>query len=192
MSALSTAVLALSMSADAFAASVSKGTALRRPKLTEALRTGLIFGGVETLTPLIGWGLGLAATQLISQFDHWIAFIILGGLGVKLIYESRTGEGDEPAKAKPRRHGFGVLVLTAIGTSIDALAVGVTLAFVQANIVVTALSIGFATFCMTTIGLMTGHYIGQKAGRWAELLGGLGLIAIGSIILAEHLGWLTL
>ena len=187
MSALSTTILAFSMSADAFAASISKGTALRRPRLWEAVRTGLVFGGVETLTPIVGWLLGLAAASYIAAIDHWIAFAILGGLGVKLIVES-LGQADEPrSKAKPRRHGLGILLLTALGTSVDALAVGVTLAFVNANILITALAIGAATFTMATIGLMTGHYIGSRAGHWAEFLGGLGLIAIGTAILCEHL-----
>lgn len=177
-------LIAFSMSTDAFAAALGKGAALDRPKFSEALRTGLIFGTIEAITPVIGWALGRAASRYIEAFDHWIAFVILAGIGAKMIWDSfQRDEADE----KPQRHSFMVLALTAIGTSIDALAVGVTLALIDANIVVNALAIGAATFTMTTIGVMAGRFLGARFGKYAEGAGGLVLIAIGGLILAQHL-----
>ena len=183
MSFISNTILAFSMSADAFAAAICKGVALRKPKITYALRIGLIFGMVEAITPIIGWLLGFIASKYIVPIDHWIAFIILSFIGVKMIYESFKNESQEPKES----HKLIVLILTAIGTSIDAMAVGVTLALLDINIIVMAVMIGFATFIMATIGIMTGHYIGTKAGKIAEFFGGLCLIGIGSFILFEHL-----
>lgn len=184
MSPLSVLLIALSMSTDAFAAAVAKGAALHRPRLSEALKTGLIFGGIETLTPLIGWALGRAASRYVAAFDHWVAFALLAAIGTKMIWDSF--QRDE-AGEKPQSHSVLALAVTAVGTSIDALAVGVTLALVDAPILVTALAIGAATFTMTTIGLMAGHRLGARFGKHAELFGGLALIAIGAAIVAEHL-----
>lgn len=183
MSIISNTIIAFSMSADAFAASVGKGVALKKPKLSYAMRIGLIFGGVETLTPIIGWLLGIMASSFISSVDHWVAFAILSVIGCKMIYE---GFHNEEAERK-ESHKLSILVLTAIGTSIDAMAVGATLALLNANIWIMAAMIGAATFIMATIGIMTGHYIGTKAGKIAEIIGGLCLITIGTKILIEHL-----
>lgn len=177
--------IAFSMSTDAFAAALGKGAALDKPKWSEALRTGLIFGGIETLTPVIGWALGRAASGYIAAVDHWIAFGLLLTIGGKMIWDSFQRDETD---AKPQRHALGVLVLTAIGTSIDALAIGVTLALIGANIIVNALAIGAATFTMTTIGVMAGRFLGARFGKHAELVGGLILIGIGSHILLQHLG----
>jgi putative Mn2+ efflux pump MntP len=180
---LAIAFLAFSMSADAFAAALGKGARLDRPGWGEALRTGAIFGGIEAITPVIGWGLGRAASRYIEAFDHWIAFGLLLLIGGKMIWDAvRRHDEDE----KPSSHSFLVLAMTAIGTSIDALAVGVTLALIDANIIVNALAIGAATFTMTTIGVMAGRMLGEKFGRYAEAAGGLILIAIGCKILFEH------
>lgn len=183
MSIVSNTALAFSMSADAFAAAVSKGTVLRHPPLTQAMRIGLIFGVVETVTPLLGWLVGLAFSRYIAEVDHWVAFVLLGAIGVKMIYEGLFHRDEE----KPTSHKLSILLLTALGTSIDAMAVGVTLAFLDANIVLMALMIGAATFLMATIGIMAGHWLGKRAGSAAEVMAGLCLIAIGSNILCEHL-----
>lgn len=187
MSALSSTILAFSMSADAFAVALCKGAAVQKPRLRDALRTGVIFGSVEAITPILGWLAGVAASRYVALYDHWVAFIILGAVGSKLLYESVFADDDVE---KPARHGAGVLVLTAIGTSIDALAVGVTLAFLPVNIWLTAASIGAATTFMVTLGMLLGHRMGSRFGRVAEALGGIGLIAIGSHILLTHLGFL--
>src|SRR5438132_2076947 len=180
---LTTVVLAFSMSADAFAAALGKGAALERPCLSEALRTGFVFGVIEAITPVIGWAAGLAASGYITAIDHWIAFALLAAIGAKMIWESAR-RPDE--RRKPNRHSLKILVATAIGTSIDAMAVGVTLAFIEADIVATALAIGCATFLMATLGILIGRFIGDKFGRIAEAVGGIGLIVIGAKILIEH------
>ncbi|WP_318377862.1 manganese efflux pump MntP [Enterobacter sp.] len=179
-----TLLLAFGMSMDAFAASIGKGATLHKPKFSEALRTGLIFGIIETLTPLIGWGLGMLASQFVLEWNHWIAFALLVFLGGRMVLEGCRGcsEDDTPLQ----RHGFWLLVTTAIATSLDAMAVGVGLAFLQVNIVTTALAIGCATFIMSTLGMMVGRFIGPLLGKRAEILGGVVLIGIGTQILWSH------
>ena len=183
MNPLATTVLAFSMSADAFAATLAKGAALDRPKIAEALRTGLLFGLVEGSTPVIGWACGRAASGFIDAIDHWIAFTLLSLLGARMLWQSYRRSA---AREKPSRHSLGVLLATAIGTSLDALAVGVTLAFIDADILLAAAAIGIATFVMATLGILLGRVAGGKFGRVAEALGGIGLIVIGTKILIEH------
>jgi putative Mn2+ efflux pump MntP len=188
MNFAATFLLALAMSTDAFAAAVGKGAALHRPHLREALRTGLIFGVIEGLTPVIGWLLGTVAAPYVSAFDHWIAFVLLGGLGLRMIREGWSGDEEEEEAEKPGRHSFWLLAITGFATSIDAMVVGVGLAIMEANIVVTAAAIGFSTFVMVTLGVMLGRVLGRIAGKRAEIMGGIILIGIGSLILYEHLG----
>ncbi len=184
MNLSATLLLAFGMSMDAFAASMGKGATLHKPKFSEALRTGLIFGAIETLTPLIGWGLGMLASQFVLEWNHWIAFILLTFLGGRMVIEGiRNDVGDdEPVQ----RHGFWLLVTTAIATSLDAMAVGVGLAFLQVNIIATALAIGCATLIMSTLGMMVGRFIGPLLGKRAEILGGIVLIGIGMQIMWSH------
>ncbi len=171
------------MSADAFAATLSKGCIIKCPRFSEAFRIGLLFGTVEAITPVIGWAVGISAHAYVTALDHWAAFLILGALGGKMIWESSKHSEEE---TRPARQSFGMLLMTALGTSIDSMAVGVTLAFINADIVVTAIAIGFATFTMATIGIMIGRVAGPALGRAAEGLGGLCLILIGTKILVEH------
>ena len=185
MNLSATILLAFGMSMDAFAASIGKGATLHKPKFSEAVRTGLIFGAIETLTPLVGWGLGMLASQFILEWNHWIAFILLVFLGGRMIVEGFRGDSVEACEA-PHRHGFWLLVTTAFATSLDAMAVGVGLAFLQVSIVTTALAIGCATFIMSTLGMMVGRFIGPLLGKRAEILGGIVLIGIGSEILWSH------
>lgn len=185
MTFISTLIIAFAMSTDAFAAAVSKGAALTRPRFSEALRTGVIFGFIEALTPLIGWALGSVAAPYVRAWDHWIAFTVLGILGLRMIYNGYKGEDEDDA---PRhRHSFWLLAATGLATSIDAMAVGVTLAFIDSNILITALAIGTTTLLMVTLGVMVGRMLGTVLGRRAEILGGVALICIGSLILYEHL-----
>ncbi|MBX6741108.1 MAG: manganese efflux pump [Acetobacteraceae bacterium] len=188
MTPATTAVLALGMSVDAFAAAVSKGAALDRPRLSEALRTGLIFGLVEALTPVLGWAAGMAAAARVAAVDHWIAFAILAYVGGRMVREALRAPASASGKPheRPRRHTLSVLLATAIGTSLDAMAVGVTLAFVGADITVAAVAIGLATAAMATLGMLLGRCLGGRFGRIAEALGGLALVALGTKILAEH------
>ena len=174
------------MSTDAFAAAVGKGAALNKPNWREALRTGLIFGIIEGVTPVIGWALGQVAAPYVTAWDHWIAFVLLTLLGVRMI---RTGFAEpDAASSKPASHSFWVLAATGFATSIDAMVVGVGLAFMDADIVVTAVAIGVSTFIMVTIGVMLGRVLGLIAGRRAEIAGGILLVGIGCLILYEHVG----
>jgi putative Mn2+ efflux pump MntP len=177
--------LALAMSTDAFAAAIGKGSSLHKPRLTEALRTGLIFGVIEAITPIIGWGIGQAASRFVESWDHWIAFFLLLVLGLHMIYNGFKHDEDE--EQKPEQHSFWILAVTAFATSIDALAVGVGLAFVNVNIVVAALAIGTATTIMVTLGVMLGRVLGNVVGKRAEIVGGVVLMLIGATILYEHL-----
>lgn len=185
MNFLATVALSLAMSTDAFAVAVGKGATMQKPSLRQALRIGLIFGVIEALTPLIGWAIGHAASQYVEAWDHWIAFGMLVVLGLRMIWES-FGVDDKDASAQ-QEQSFALLVITGIATSIDAMAVGASLAFINANIYVIAAAIGFSTFMMVTIGIMIGRAVGTAIGKRAELLGGVVLMLIGSTILYEHL-----
>ncbi|MDD3182345.1 MAG: manganese efflux pump MntP family protein [Alphaproteobacteria bacterium] len=183
----STALLALSMSADAFAVSVGKGVSMDKPRLLDAAKTGLVFGLTEGCAPLVGWLFGSFAASFIQAYDHWVAFVILTLIGLHMIVEGVRNQNCELEIVKPKDQNLLMLILTAVGTSIDSVAVGVSLAFVAANIWVAAISIGLATFSMSTLGIMIGHRVGCKLGRYAEILGGVGLFAIGAKILFTHL-----
>jgi putative Mn2+ efflux pump MntP len=185
MNLFSTALLALAMSTDAFAAAIGKGAALKKPRLREAFRTGIIFGCIEAITPLIGWAIGKTAAQYVAAWDHWIAFTLLAGLGIKMIHEGwAAGEPEENART---RHSTVVLAVTAFATSIDAMAVGAGLAFLDEDILSAAAAIGLATFIMTTTGVMLSRALGIVIGKRAEMAGGIVLICIGSLILYQHL-----
>jgi putative Mn2+ efflux pump MntP len=185
MNLASTILLAFAMSTDAFAAAIGKGATLSKPRIREALRIGIIFGVIEGLTPVVGWALGRAASQYVSEWDHWIAFTLLVVLGLRMV---RAGVvGPEPDTPKPESHSFWLIAVTAIATSIDAMAVGVGLAFVDVDIVFTAAAIGLTTTLMVIFGVMLGRVLGSIAGRGAEIFGGVLLIGIGAFILYEHL-----
>lgn len=186
MNPYSIALLALAMSTDAFAAAVSKGAALQRPSWREALRTGVIFGVIEAATPLAGWALGLGAASLIRQWDHWIAFLLLAGLGLHMV-AAGLKKNDSATQEQSYRHSFWMLAATGFATSIDAMVVGVGLAFVDVSIVTVAAAIGCATFVMVTVGVMAGRVLSSVAGRRAEIVGGIVLMGIGTAILVEHL-----
>ena len=190
MTPLSIAVLSLSMSTDAFAAAVGRGAA-HRPPFATAVRNGLVFGVIEAITPLIGWGLGMIAAGLVEQIDHWIAFGLLGAVGAKMLWESFQPVDEDDHSGRIARNGMLALIATAVGTSIDAAAVGVGLAFIGANIWIIALSIGFTTFVATTIGMLIGKAVGMRFGKVAEFVGGVALIIIGLTILADHMGWMA-
>ena len=186
MSFIAVVLLALAMSTDAFAAAVGKGTALQNPRWSEALRTGLIFGVIEAMTPIVGWALGNLAADYVQAWDHWIAFTLLLVLGGRMLIAAFRGRDDDEPE-KPSTHGFWILAVTGFATSIDAMAVGVGLAFLDVDIFPIAAAIGCATFVMVTIGVMVGRVLGKIAGRWAEAVGGVVLIGIGTGILVQHL-----
>jgi putative Mn2+ efflux pump MntP len=189
MNLSATLILAFGMSMDAFAASVGKGATLHNPRFREAIRTGLVFGIIEAVTPLIGWSLGLIASHYIMAWDHWVAFILLAFLGLRMM----VGGFRKPSELRPPigQHSLKVLIFTAIATSLDALAIGVGLAFVEVNIVHTAMIIGLSTMLMATLGMLLGRFIGPILGKKAEIIGGIVLIGIGVNLLYSHIGSLA-
>lgn len=191
MSPISILLVGFAMSTDAFAAAIGKGAAMRRPRLPDALRAGLIFGTIEAITPLLGWLLGRATAQYVQAFDHWIAFVLLGGLGLHMIVAGLRADGDDADEQNEenerKHHRFWTLAATGLATSIDAAAVGVSLAFLDVHIGVVALVIGLCTLTMVTLGIMLGRALGALVGKRAEIAGGVILILVGASILYEHL-----
>ncbi|MCA1323679.1 manganese efflux pump MntP [Herbaspirillum sp. alder98] len=180
-------LLALAMSTDAFAAAIGKGAAMQRPRFLQALRIGLLFGVIEAITPIIGWLIGSIATEWVAAWDHWIAFTLLLVLGVSMVREGLSKADDDEA-APAQNQSVIKLALTAVATSIDAMAVGVGLAFIDVSIVEASLLIGLATTVMVTIGILLGRALGGLIGKRAEIIGGIVLIGVGVAILYEHLG----
>lgn len=192
MNLLTTILLALGMSVDAFAAALARGVGSLHYTWRQTVKTALIFGIVETIMPLIGWLAGSMAQKFIAEYDHWLAFGLLLALGLKMIWGA-LHDGDETAAAYGNRTDatLTLTVITAIATSIDSMVVGVGLAFLDANIWLTALAIGTSTTIMAAVGLRLGRLLGQKIGSRAEMAGGVVLIGIGTFILLEHLGYLN-
>ena len=185
-------LIGVGLSMDAFAVSVCKG--LNMHGTLNWRDTGLLalfFGGFQALMPLAGWALGRGFEQYITSIDHWIAFGLLAFIGGHMLWEVWKGEGeeDENEEAGPLR--LGELTLLAIATSIDALAVGITFAFLRVNIVSAISIIGCTTFVLSGVGVMVGHRFGLRYKKKAEIAGGVILILIGVKILLEHLGILA-
>ena len=160
---------------------------LRRPLWADALRTGLIFGVIEAITPVLGWALGFGAAKHVAAWDHWIAFVLLGVLGARMIHAGLQPAPSPLDGEPPARHSFWLLAATGLATSIDAMIVGVGLALLHVDIVPVAAAIGLATFMMATAGVMLGRVLGTLAGKRAEVIGGLVLIGLGTTILIQHL-----
>ena len=177
-------LIAVALSMDAFAVSVCKGLSMRRMNLRHALIIGLYFGGFQALMPALGYVLGVRFQDAITAYDHWIAFILLGLIGGNMIKESLTPEEDSCDASV----AFKDMVILALATSIDALAVGVTFAFLEVSIVPAASVIGVTTFCLSLVGVAVGNFFGARYKRRAELSGGVILILLGIKIRLEHLG----
>lgn len=188
MSIISLMALAFGMSMDAFATAIAKGATYQNPSLVRALKAGVLFGAIEGVAPIIGWLLGEAAQGWLSHVDHWLAFVLLGFLAIKFMRDALKGDvqikGDQQTMAKS---GFGLMLITAVATSIDSLVVGVSLAFLEVNIWLAAVLIGLATMIMVTLGLYLGNRLGLRFGRVAMFVGGVVLLMIGTTILASHL-----
>ena len=176
-------LIAVGLSMDAFAVSVCKGLSVRKIRPIHLLLAGLYFGGFQFLMPVIGWLLGVRFEHLIQSVDHWIAFGLLSVIGLSMIRESRSG-----AEELNDDFGFRTMLLLAVATSIDALAVGVTFAFLQVRILPAAGLIGLTTFLLSALGIRIGSVFGARFKSGAELAGGVILILIGLKILLEHLG----
>ena len=177
-------VLAIGVSMDAFAVSICKGLAMKQIKFKHMLIVGLWFGGFQALMPLIGYFLGIQFETYITAYDHWIAFILLALIGGNMIKESLSKE-EEKANASL---AVKIMLVLAIATSIDALALGVTFAFLQVNIWEAVSFIGVVTFLFSVAGLKIGNVFGTKYKSKAEFVGGVILILLGIKILLEHLG----
>ncbi len=179
--------IAVGLSMDAFAVSVCKGLSVKKLSGKHALLVGLYFGGFQFLMPLLGWLLGSRFERAITSVDHWLAFGLLAIIGINMIQDA-FGEGEK------LDDDFGVktMLMLAVATSIDALAVGITLAFLSAAVLPAAAMIGVTTFLLSCLGIWVGHAFGIRYRKGAELLGGVILILIGLKILLEHLGILSL
>ncbi|UXZ04906.1 manganese efflux pump MntP [Moraxella nasicaprae] len=183
MNAIALIALAFAMSMDAFAAAIVQGTHKRTVSVATALKVGATFGITEMLMPMMGYFVGRFAHAFVQAFDHWLSFILLAGIGGHLIYETIGDGGDE----MPKPTSFTKTLLTAFATSIDAMIVGVSLAFLSVNIWLAGALIGLTTFLMTTLGVSVGATLGKKVGKIAQIMGGVVLIAIGVFILVTHL-----
>ncbi len=179
-------LIAVGLSMDAFAVSVCKGLAMKKCTWTKAGIVGLYFGVFQAGMPLIGYVLGVQFRHVITSIDHWIAFVLLGIIGLNMIRESR--ETDEECEAAEDSLKVKEMLVLAVATSIDALAVGITFAFLQVDIVPAVAFIGVTTFLLSVGGVKIGNVFGAKYKSKAELAGGLILILMGTKILLEHLG----
>lgn len=180
-------LIAVGLSMDAFAVSICKGLNMRRMNYCHAGIIALFFGVSQALMPTIGWILGKQFESYITSIDHWIAFILLGFIGINMLRET-LGE-DEDLTEMPQEHlDLKELFMLAIATSIDALAVGITFAFLQVKIAPAVCLIGITTFIISFAGVGIGHQFGRRYEKKAEIAGGIILIFIGLKILLEHLG----
>lgn len=178
-------VIAVGLSMDAFAVSICKGLSVRKLTLKHCLLAGLYFGGFQAAMPMAGYLLGIRFQQMITSVDHWIAFVLLCLIGGNMVRESLKNEEvdglDDSFDVK-------TMLMLAVATSIDALAVGVTFAFLNVRIVPAVSFIGTVTFCLSAAGIRAGNLFGNKYESKAELAGGVILIVMGTKILLDHLG----
>jgi len=188
MGSLEILLISIGVAMDAFAVSVCKGLSMKKMDWKKAIVVGVYFGGFQAFMPLIGYFLGVTFQDLVTTIDHWIAFILLGFIGGNMIKESFNKDAEDSNDSVD----FKTMVVLAIATSIDALAVGITFAFLKANIIVSVLSIGIITYILSIIGVKIGNKFGTKYEKKAELTGGTILILMGIKILLEHLGILIL
>jgi putative Mn2+ efflux pump MntP len=184
MELLTITVIAIGLAMDAFAVSIVSGSAYRQLKIEHALRMALFFGGFQAFMPLIGALAGLTVREYIADYDHWVAFALLIGVGGKMLYES--------FKIKPARQDFqpfniAILLVLSIATSIDALAIGLTLSFLRLSIIRAAAVIGLVTFALSYLGVFIGKGFGHFFESKIEALGGLVLVGLGAKILIGHL-----
>lgn len=186
MDILTLIICAIGLSMDAFAVSICKGLSLHKITFKEQMIVGAWFGGFQGLMPLLGYFLGFNFKDYIVSFDHWIAFILLGFIGLNMILESRE-VNDECESCAPSALDFKSMFILAIATSIDALAIGITFAFLEVNIYLAVILIGSITFVLSMIGVKVGHVFGSRYKSKAELAGGIVLILLGIKILLEHL-----
>lgn len=178
-------IIGIGLAMDAFSVSVTDGIILKKPSLWGASKIALFFGGFQFMMPVLGYLLGSAFARYITAFDHWIAFVLLGFIGAKMIWEA-IHDDDECNEIKNPLDTYTLFIL-AIATSIDALAVGVTFATMAVSVIFASTIIGIITFFICLLGVCLGSWCGNRLGNKAEIVGGLVLIGIGIKILIEHL-----
>ncbi|WP_343209816.1 manganese efflux pump MntP family protein [Anaerolentibacter hominis] len=182
-------LLSVGLAMDAFSVSICKGLNMQKLHFRHVCLIAAFFGGFQAGMPLIGWMLGKQFEKSITSVDHWIAFILLGIIGGKMIWEAlKGGEEDEDCGGIK----LGELFILAVATSIDALAVGITFAFLQVHIFFAVALIGIITFLLSAVGVVIGKKFGSQYRNKAELAGGIILVLLGTKILLEHLGILSL
>ena len=182
-------MIGVGLSMDAFAVAICKGLAMPKLDKVQTLVIALFFGGFQALMPFIGWMLGKQFEAYITSFDHWVAFVLLAIIGGKMILDViKGGDDEEETAVTESKLDIKELFMLAVATSIDALAVGISFAFLQVKIVSAITLIGCTTFCISAIGVFVGHKFGAKYEDKASLVGGVILILIGLKILLEHLG----
>jgi putative Mn2+ efflux pump MntP len=184
MDIISIIFIAFGLAMDAFAVSITSGLMIKHLRINNALKIAIFFGSFQAIMPLIGWSAGLSFRCFISGVDHWIVFGLLSIIGCKMIYES-SKMGSNEKKIDPLN--LYVLFILSIATSIDSLAVGLSLSFLNVPIALPAIIIGVVTFLLSLLGVYLGNRIGHFFERKIELIGGLILIGIGIKILIEHL-----
>lgn len=185
MSFLDIFLIGVALSMDAFAVSVCKGLSVKKAGVKHVLTVGVYFGGFQALMPLLGFLLGYKFESFITNIDHWIAFVLLAIIGGNMIREALGKDEDDKENDD---FSFKAMLPLAVATSIDALAVGISFAFLGVDIVTAALLIGATTFVLSGAGIFVGNIFGSKYKSKAELAGGIVLILIGTKILLEHLG----
>ena len=183
MSLLTLFMLAIGLSFDTFAISISCGIARKCMVFWDAFKIATVFASLQAMMPIIGWLGGISIRNYVEPVDHWIAFGLLGIIGVKMVIDSFRN--DDSKDFNPLN--FKMMIGLGIATSIDALAVGISFALVEVNMLAAFIAIGFITFIVAMLGMLFGKNIGGKAGHRMEIVGGLMLIAIGSKILLQYL-----
>lgn len=181
-------MIGIGLSMDAAAVSMTNGMVYPKTCRTKILSMPLFFGGFQALMPYAGWLLGAQFAGYIQHLDHWLAFFLLAFIGGKMVWESLKGEAEETACAVSVTLDYKQLLLMAVATSIDALAVGVTFAFLNVDILPAVTVIGCTTFVISLAGVVIGTFFGARLQCWAEIAGGVILILLGGKILLEHLG----
>lgn len=184
MDIITIVAIAIGLAMDAFAASISSGIAIKNLKVNNSLKIALFFGSFQAFMPLVGWLAGMKLKYFISGIDHWIAFMLLGLIGCKMIYEATRGK---QTKKIINPLNIYVLLGLSVATSIDALVIGVSFALLNVSIIVPIIIIGITTFILSFTGVFIGDRLGNFFGRKIEITGGLVLIGIGIKILLEHL-----
>lgn len=182
-------LLAVGLSMDAFAVSICKGLCMKKAGLRQQVICGVWFGGFQALMPLVGFFLGTLFAEAIEAIDHWVAFVLLGLIGVNMLKEAFTKDDGQCCSNGEADMSFKSMFVMAVATSIDAMAVGISLAMAgDVNIFAAVILIGLVTFALSAVGVKVGNLFGNKLEKKAQLFGGVILILLGLKILLEHLG----